>query len=150
MHQFPGINACPQRRHLPALKPNLLGRDKVVNAGWQAEIRSNGRRGASPASPAAVPKQTFFFFSSLNPQLCPCYLLLPHRALCCLVALASSPRACEHQTLPPVLSSHIPSTETTTCGTELAAPSCQNLRAKPATHNEPAPSSLAVPVLGRA
>lgn len=117
-HEFPGINTCPQHRHSPALKPCLLGRDKVCNAGWHPALSCDGRQGVSPASWAGVPKQTLFPGSipgTLSQHGCtyPCYLLLPCRALCCrarhsLTALAPSHRACAHQTLPPVLSSHVP------------------------------------------
>ena len=59
MHKFPGINTyLPQNRHLPALKPYLLGRDNVFNAVWQTQIRYNSRQGVSPANCAVVPKKT--------------------------------------------------------------------------------------------
>lgn len=59
IHKFPGINTyLPQNRHLPALKPYLLGRDNVFNAVWQTQSRYNSRQGISPANCAVVPKKT--------------------------------------------------------------------------------------------
>lgn len=94
MHKFPGINTYfPQNRHLPVLKPYLLGRDKVVNAVWQTQIRYNSRQGTSPANCAIVPKKTHVP-GSIHSRLTPasawgsacctytCYLLLTHRAFC--------------------------------------------------------------------
>lgn len=90
MHNNPYL---PQKRHLPALKPYLLGRDKVFNAVWQTPIRYNSTQGISPANRAAVPKKTCVPVSARS-TLTPAvprssvphrarYLRLPHRAFCC-------------------------------------------------------------------
>lgn len=73
MHKFLGINTyLSQSRHLPALKPYLLGRDNVLNAVWQTQIRYNSRQLISPANSAVIPKKTHVavsIHSTLTPVL---------------------------------------------------------------------------------
>ena len=155
MHKFPGINTyLPQNRHLPALKPYLLGRDNVFNAVWQTQIRYNSRQGVSPANCAVVPKKTHVPVSvHSTPQQCP-WSSMPHLHLLSTADPQSFLLLCQarrHHRLHglgpltqagtqlvqinlslPALSSHVPhtphsppGTETLTRARELTAISCQ-------------------------